>query len=158
MTLPHKLHIAVFWWFLAIMKLCTRSILVQKQKNWTNSVFLYQISSCWFFSGITLFDNTVNYDLTLSWGGGVVVVQFCTTPRIFNFTHRKYFSRASMICNFWMHHIRHWIAKFEYSSFFTLKVTAFFWKVPTVIFVNQVQCPCKLVKTENVITSSEIIF
>ena len=30
--------------------------------------------------------------------------------------------------------------------------------VPTVIFVNQVQCPCKLVKTENVITSSEIIF
>ena len=29
-----------------------------------------------------------------------VVVQFCTTRRIFNFTHRKYFSRASIIYDF----------------------------------------------------------
>ena len=48
------------------------------------------------------------------------------------------------------------MAKFEGSSCFTSKVTAFFWKVPTAIFVNPGQCPCKSVKTENGVTSSKI--
>ena len=29
-----------------------------------------------------------------------VVVQFCTTRRIFNFTHRNFFSGATIICDF----------------------------------------------------------
>ena len=48
------------------------------------------------------------------------------------------------------------MAKFEGSSYFTSKVTAFFLKVPTTIFVNPCQCPCKSVKTENDITSTTI--
>ena len=83
------------------------------------------------------------------------VVQFCTTRCIFNFTHRKYFSRASTICEFWLHDIGHDMAKCEGSSFITSKVTAFFWKVPTTIFVNPGQFPCKLVRTENDITFSK---
>ena len=35
-----------------------------------------------------------------------------------------------------MYHIRHKMAKFEGSSCFTSKVRAFFWKVPTAIFIN----------------------
>ena len=38
----------------------------------------------------------------------------------------------------------------------TSKVTSFFWKVLTAIFVNLGQCPCKLVKMENDRTSSKI--
>ena len=46
------------------------------------------------------------------------------------------------------------MAKSEVSSSISSKITAFFWKVPTTIFVNPGQCPCKLVKTENEITIS----
>ena len=49
------------------------------------------------------------------------------------------------------------MAKFEGSSFISLKVT-FFLKVPTTIFVNPGQCRCKSVKTENEIISSKSIF
>ena len=38
----------------------------------------------------------------------------------------------------------------------TSKVRGFFWKVPTAIFVNSGQCPCKSVKTESGVTSSKI--
>ena len=48
------------------------------------------------------------------------------------------------------------MAKFEGSSFIPSQVTAFFLKVPITVFVNPGQCPCKLVKTENEITSSKI--
>ena len=48
------------------------------------------------------------------------------------------------------------MAKFKGCSSIPSKVTAFFWKVPTTIFVNPGQCPCKLIKTENDITSSKI--
>ena len=48
------------------------------------------------------------------------------------------------------------MAKFEDSSCFASKVRAFFWKVPTAIFVNPGQCPCKSVKTEKDITFSKI--
>ena len=48
------------------------------------------------------------------------------------------------------------MAKSEGSSSITSKVTGFFWKVPTTIFVKPGQCPCKLVKMENDITSSKI--
>ena len=48
------------------------------------------------------------------------------------------------------------MAKFEGSSSITSKVTGFFCKVPTTIFLNPGQCPCKLVKMENDITSSKI--
>ena len=48
------------------------------------------------------------------------------------------------------------MAKFEDSSCFTSKVRAFFWKVPTAIFVNPGQCLCKSVKTKNDVTSSKI--
>ena len=53
------------------------------------------------------------------------VVQFCTTRRIFKFTHRKYFSRASIICDYQVNYIRHKMAKFEGSNCFTSKFTAF---------------------------------
>ena len=39
------------------------------------------------------------------------------------------------------------MAKFEGSSYFTSKVTAF--KVPTTIFVDSGECPCKFVKLKN---------
>ena len=45
--------------------------------------------------------------------------------------------------------MRRKMAKFEGSIYFTSKVTALFWKVPTKAFVNHGQCPCKSVKTEN---------
>ena len=48
------------------------------------------------------------------------------------------------------------MATFEGSSCFTSKVTALFGKVPTPIFVDPVQCPCKSVKMENDVTSSRI--
>ena len=41
------------------------------------------------------------------------------------------------------------MAKFDCSSLFTSKDTAFFWKVPTTIFMNPGQYPCKSVKTKN---------
>ena len=49
------------------------------------------------------------------------------------------------------------MAKFEGSTSIPSKVTAFFWEVPTTIFVNPGQCPWKLVKIENDITSSKSI-
>ena len=52
--------------------------------------------------------------------------------------------------------IRHKMANFEGSSCFTSKGYSFFWKVPTTIFVNPAQCPCKLLIMENDITSSKI--
>ena len=45
-----------------------------------------------------------------------------------------------------MHHITHKMAKFEGCSCFTSKVTAFFWKIPTAIFVNPGQCPYRIGK------------
>ena len=48
------------------------------------------------------------------------------------------------------------MAKFEGSSYNPSKVTAFFRKVPTAIFVNPGECPCKSIKTENDVTSSKI--
>ena len=55
-----------------------------------------------------------------------------------------------------MHHIRHKMAKIEGSSYFTLKATSFFWKVPTKIFVNPGQWSLYIRKTETDITSSKI--
>ena len=55
-----------------------------------------------------------------------------------------------------MRYIRHTIAKSEGSSYITLKVTAFFRKVPITIYVNPGQCPCKSVKTGNDINSTKI--
>ena len=48
------------------------------------------------------------------------------------------------------------MAKFEDSSYFPSKVTAFFCKVPTTIFVNPSQCPSKSVKMENYTIPSKI--
>ena len=48
------------------------------------------------------------------------------------------------------------MATFEGSSISASKLTAFFLKVPTTIFVNPGQYPCRLVKMENGITSSKI--
>ena len=48
--------------------------------------------------------------------------------------------------------------KFQGSSYFHSKVTAFFLKVPTTIFVNPGQYPCKSVNMENDIPSSKINF
>ena len=95
--------------------------------------------------------------LSLSWGdgaggGGAILYH----PRHIQFYTSKIFLRASIICDFWLQHIRHNMAKFEGSTSIPSKVTAFFWKVPTTIFVNPGQCPCKFVKTENEIISPKI--
>ena len=82
------------------------------------------------------------------------VLQNCTTLRMFSFTH-NFFSRASIICDFWIHHISNKQAKLEGSIHFISKVTAFFWKVPTMIFVNPGWCPWKSVKTEKDTSLSE---
>ena len=48
------------------------------------------------------------------------------------------------------------MAKFEGCSCFTSKVTAFFGKVSTAIFVNPGQCPCKSVEMESDVPNSKI--
>ena len=48
------------------------------------------------------------------------------------------------------------MAKFEGSSLFTWKFTAFFWKAPTTISVNPGQSPYKSAEMKNAITSPKI--
>ena len=103
------------------------------------------------FFSLSLSLSLSTQSLTLSRG-----VQFCTIHRIFNFTPRNFFSGATIICDFKLHHIGHIMTKFEGSSCFASKVTAFLLKVPPAIFVNPGQCPCKSVKTESDVTSSKI--
>ena len=69
---------------------------------------------------------TIRRMLTLSWGGGV---QFCTTLGIFSFTHPKYLSRTSIVCDFYLYPTRHNMEKFEGSSSIP-KSCSFFLRYP----------------------------